>query len=55
MNVRREDVKHSYAKKIFRTYASLAGPFVLIILNNTKPKYSYTQNLFPIVQGGTHC
>lgn len=44
---------HNYAKKSMElTHRWLDRCFTQF--NNTKDKYGYTQNLFPIVQGGTH-
>jgi len=44
---------HSYAKKSMElTHRWLDR--CCNHINNTKPKYGYAQNLFPIVQGGTH-
>jgi queuine tRNA-ribosyltransferase len=45
--------EHSYAKKSLElTHRWLDRCFDHF--NNTNPKYGYVQNLFPIVQGGTH-
>jgi queuine tRNA-ribosyltransferase len=45
--------EHSYAKKSLElTHRWLDRCFDHF--NNTNPKYGYTQNLFPIIQGGTH-
>ncbi len=44
---------HNYAKKSMElTHRWLDRCFTQF--NNTEDKYGYTQNLFPIVQGGTH-
>ena len=43
---------YAYAKTSHGTDPPLAGP-LLEQFHNTDDKYGYTQNLFPIVQGGT--